>query len=96
MRTFLLSLSLFCAATLTSMAIKVKGVVKDAGGALPGASVSIKGTHLGTESDDEGNFEIEAKPGATLIIQYLGYEDNYATVPKNGKSLVVKMKEVEA
>jgi TonB-linked SusC/RagA family outer membrane protein len=95
MRTFLLSLSLFCAATLTSMAIKVKGVVKDAGGALPGASVSIKGTHVGTESDDEGNFEIEAKPGATLIFQYLGYEDNYATVPKNGKSLVVKMNQVD-
>ena len=53
MRKVLLSLSLFCAATSASMAMKVTGKVTDESGALPGASVMIKGTDEGVETDDQ-------------------------------------------
>ena len=85
MRTFLLSVSLLCASTFSSMAMLVKGVIKDDQGAIPGASVTIKGTLQGTESDDDGAFEIEANPGAVLKIEFLGYEAKEVVVPKQMK-----------
>ena len=74
MRKVLLSLSLFCAATSASMAMKVTGKVADESGGLPGASVMIKGTDEGVETDDEGNFTIEAQKDQFLVIEYIGYE----------------------
>lgn len=70
---------------MTSLAMKVKGVVRDDQGNLPGASVTIKGTLTGTESDDEGNFEIEAKPGQTLVVEFLGYDKKEVVIPKSSK-----------
>lgn len=82
MRKVLLSLSLFCAATTASMAMTVTGKVTDDSGALPGASVMIKGTQEGVETDDDGNFSIEANQGVTLVIEYLGYEPKEVKVTK--------------
>lgn len=87
-------MSLLCAATFSAMAVKVKGVVKDATGPLMGASVTIKGTLQGTEADDDGNFEIDATPGQTLVIEFMGFNKREVVVPKkNAKPLVVKMDE---
>ncbi|MCQ2233949.1 MAG: TonB-dependent receptor [Paludibacteraceae bacterium] len=85
MRKVLLSLSLFCAATASSMAMKVKGVVSDESGVLPGASVIIQGTTDGTETEDDGSFEIDANPGQVLLIEFTGYETKKVTVPKDPK-----------
>ncbi len=41
---------------------------------LPGATILIKGTAIGTTSDFDGNFSIKAKIGKTLQINYLGYK----------------------
>ncbi len=88
MRKVLLSLSLFCAATSASMAMKVSGRVTDESGALPGASVMIKGSDEGVETDDNGDFTIEASQGQTLVIEFLGYE------PKEVKVTGAKLKKI--
>ncbi|WP_235298144.1 SusC/RagA family TonB-linked outer membrane protein [Portibacter marinus] len=41
---------------------------------LFGVSVLIKGTGDGTLTDLDGNFEISAAPGDTLVLSYIGYE----------------------
>lgn len=41
---------------------------------LPGANVIIKGTSVGTVSDLNGNYYVDAPEGATLVIQYIGYK----------------------
>lgn len=41
---------------------------------LPGVSVSIKGTTIGTITDIDGNFDIKATKGSTLMFSYIGYE----------------------
>lgn len=46
---------------------KVKGTVSDDFGTLPGSSIVLKGTTIGTYSDFDGNFEIEAKNGYIRI-----------------------------
>lgn len=63
------NLTLFQAATKKI----VKGKVTDEKGKpLPGASIIVKGTHLGAVSDREGNFQIEVQRAGTLCISYIG------------------------
>ncbi|MGC9343123.1 MAG: TonB-dependent receptor, partial [Bacteroidales bacterium] len=55
--------------------IEVKGTVKDSdGNPLIGVNVYIKGSTKGTISDFEGNFQLSAQAGQTLVISYVGYE----------------------
>jgi len=41
---------------------------------LPGASVLIKGTVTGAQSDFDGNYSINAKTGDILVFSYVGYK----------------------
>ena len=52
---------------------KVTGRVSDSEGELIGATVLEKGTSNGVITDINGNFSIDVKPGATLVISYVGY-----------------------
>mgnify|MGYP002626148210 CR=1 FL=1 len=63
---------------------RVTGVVKDNIGPLAGASVVEQGTRNGVVTDQNGNFAITVKPGATLEIACLGYETQL--VPVGNKS----------
>ena len=50
----------------------VSGVVSDDMGLpLPGASVLVKGTQMGTQTDIDGNYAIKAKPNQVLIFSYI-------------------------
>ena len=56
-------------------ASKVSGVITDTEGAVIGASITEKGNKSnGVVSDLNCNFVISVKPGATLVISYLGYK----------------------
>ena len=53
---------------------KVTGTVSDAQGPVIGATVVEKGnTSNGVITDIDGNYSINVKPGATLVISYIGY-----------------------
>jgi len=56
------------------LAIKGKVVSKGDGGALPGASVLIKGTSRGSTTNAEGEFTISAAPTATLVVSFIGFK----------------------
>ena len=58
----------------------VTGVVEDADGPLIGASVLVKGTTVGTITDFDGNFSIEANVGDQLEFSYMGYGTQTITV----------------
>ena len=53
---------------------QVSGNVKDAMGAIIGASIVEKGTTNGTITDMDGNFVLNVQPGATLVVSYVGYK----------------------
>ena len=59
---------------------KVSGNVSDSQGPLIGATVMEKGTTNGTVTDFDGNFELNVKPGATLVVSYIGYVDQEIVV----------------
>lgn len=49
-------------------------VVDETGVAAPGVSIRIKGSTVGTVTDADGNFSINAPDNATLVFSFLGYE----------------------
>ena len=53
---------------------KITGTVVDAQGPVIGASVVEKGTTNGTVTDFDGNFSLNVKEGATIVVSFIGYE----------------------
>ena len=70
----------------------VKGTVNDALGPVIGASVVEKGNEgNGTITDLDGNFSLRVKPGATLIVSYVGYKT--LEIVSGNAPLVIQMQE---
>ena len=69
---------------------EITGTVLDEDGSpLPGASIVKKGTTVGTTTDFDGNFSIEAAMGEVLIISYIGFETKNVTV--NNSSMTIRL-----
>ena len=53
----------------------VSGKVTDAadGSAIPGVSVTVKGTTKGTQTDINGTYKVNAASGSTLVFTFVGY-----------------------
>ncbi len=57
-----------------TQAQEVTGTVSDTSGPLPGASVVVKGTTTGAQTDFDGNYTLSDVPNdATLVFSYIGY-----------------------
>lgn len=67
------------AAIEQTMHIKGK-VIDSTGEPVIGANVLVKGTTIGVISDINGNFSIEAKKNATLLISFIGYKSQEVKV----------------
>ncbi len=82
-------------ATQQSKTIRVVGVVYEPGGVpAVGVSVRVKGTSIGTATDLNGKYSINAPSDGTLIFTYVGFKQNEVLI--NGQtSLDVTMVENE-
>ncbi|WP_456378437.1 SusC/RagA family TonB-linked outer membrane protein [Lutibacter sp.] len=58
----------------------VTGKVSDASGPLPGVTVIVKGTNIGTQTDFDGNYSINANTGAVLQFSFIGMQTVEKTV----------------
>ena len=74
---------------------KVTGTVSDSQGPVIGASVVEKGTSNGVVTDFDGNFTLNVKPGATIVISYIGYTTKEIVVG-NQSNLKVTLEEDNA
>jgi len=65
----------FAGTTYAQDKVQITGTVVEGitGDALPGVSILIKGTSIGTITDISGNFSIEARPTDVLVFSYIGY-----------------------
>ncbi len=73
--------------SISAQNIGIKGVVtsSDDGMTLPGASVLVSGTNIGTSTDIDGQFTINnVDKNATLIFSYTGYATQ--TIKLNGQT----------
>ena len=85
----LLLVGMMLLSSLSAMA-QVTGKVVEAGSSegLPGASVVIKGTTVGTTTDFDGAFSLDAKEGDTLVITFIGFQTQEVTA---ASGLVVEL-----
>lgn len=65
----------------------VSGSVKssDDGQAMPGVSILVKGTSLGTTTDADGNYQIMVQEGAVLVVSFVGYKNQEIEVGSRTK-----------
>ena len=66
----------------------ITGKVSDGSGPLPGVSVVIKGSTIGTETGFDGKYSIKASSGDILIFRYIGYLSINATI---GSSSIINV-----
>jgi TonB-linked SusC/RagA family outer membrane protein len=87
----LFGLALLCGQSL--MAQKISGVVtgEEDGTAIPGVSVVVKGTPKGTITTIDGNYEIEANEGETIVFSLVGYQRQEVVVSKGAKTFNIVM-----
>lgn len=80
-----------CVAFGYAQQITVKGTVKDGSGQpLMGASVLVKGTSHGTAADFDGNFELKADKGVTLVVSSVGYKSREVAAKAGTMNIVLQ------
>nr|WP_299487689.1 TonB-dependent receptor [uncultured Allomuricauda sp.] len=89
-RNVLLGILLFSAQIIVfgQSNITVSGTVSDGQGTpLPGASIILKGTSLGVQTDFDGNYTFsEVDTAGILVFSYIGYAPQ--EIPVNGQNII--------
>lgn len=89
MRRLIISVAgILMSSVLFGQQITVSGTVTDAmdGTSLPGVNVIVKGTTMGTTTNAEGEYSIEARPDAILVFSFIGYVEQ--EVPVNSRNTI--------
>lgn len=75
--------------------VPVSGRVTSADGVgLPGVTVLVRGTSIGTATNSDGTFSLNAPAGSTLTFSFVGYATQNAPVGENGNtSLTITLQE---
>src|SRR5690349_5598976 len=84
-------LMLFCALAFGQNRMISGTVTDEKGDALPGASVTIKGSRTGVSADNTGQFRIQAKTGDILVVSGASLETTEATVGA-GSTITISVK----
>jgi len=88
-----LSIVMLSMQVLFAQGMTVSGTVTDAqtGESLVGTQVFVKGTFVGTTTDDNGAFSIDVETGATLMVAYIGYKSQEVAVSEGVGLLSVQL-----
>ena len=77
---------------LIAQTITVTGIVTDRDSKpLSDVSIRIKGTRAGTVTNSTGRFNIQARPGVTLVFSYIGYATREFAITGSTTNLSVTM-----
>ena len=97
-KLFLLMMLLLTYSSSFAQTGEVTGTIIDANdkSTIPGASILIKGTVMGTTSDINGVFHLSVKPNTTLVISFVGYKTQEVVVQPNTNIEVILNFEVTA
>lgn len=78
--------------------ISAAGSVEDEDGIpLAGASIIVKGTQQGTQTDFDGNFVLDdVSPSATLVVSYIGYITKEVAVAGSSNFIIILQEDAQA
>ncbi len=65
-------------------------LLDEKGDPLIGANIMVQGTDIGTITDLDGRFTIQANPGDDLVVSYIGYKEQVVTV-EQGRMINLNM-----
>jgi len=84
----LMGMLLFVSASLFGQTIRITGMVTNQadGSSLPGVAVMVMGTTIGTATDVNGRYEINAAGNATLVFSFVGMRT--VEVPVEGRVVI--------
>lgn len=85
-----LLLMLFIPPALQAQERTITGVVTGTDGPLEGVTVMVKETNRATQTNESGNFTIQASTGQTLHFSFVGYEEQDLKVG-TGNAITVKL-----
>ncbi|RYY37223.1 MAG: DUF3520 domain-containing protein [Sphingobacteriaceae bacterium] len=91
MRKLFIIAMLFTIATAFKLnnARNITGTVKDTNGAIPGVTVTVEGTKISTQTDNNGKYAINVPDGKTkLVFAFIGYQTQKVKI---GKSNIVNI-----
>lgn len=72
--------------------IQVSGTIYDESNIpLPGTSIHIKGTAIGTQTDFDGNYKIIAKVGDILVYSFVGFTTHEEIISPNSENVTVTL-----
>ncbi len=84
--------SLLLCITAYAQEITVTGKVTAGGDEMPGVTVTVKGTTIGTITSIDGSYKIKVKENQSLTFSFVGYETT--TIPINKRKVInVELKE---
>ncbi|MFI5157455.1 MAG: SusC/RagA family TonB-linked outer membrane protein [Sphingobacteriales bacterium] len=74
-RVWLLAMGMFLCSVVQAQNIKITGqvIASDDRSPLPGVTVMVKGTMIGTQTDVNGAFSIKATNGQVLVFRFVSY-----------------------
>ncbi len=81
LKLFLIFASLLIASAGYGQKVKITGRVTDASNeGIPGVSIIVAGTTVGTTTDVNGNYTLEADPQSTISFSFIGYKTQQVVV----------------
>lgn len=92
-RILLSAIFFFISVCIFAQDITISGNVQDEKKRpMPGANVLVKGTTIGTTTDDAGNYTLKVpKDSKTLIVSYLGYDNKEFEIKTNQGNYVLNV-----
>jgi len=72
--------------------VTIVGLIKDASGPLPGASVVLTGSGSGVSANTSGRFTLKVETGKSITIRMLGYEQQTIKITEANANLIVVLK----
>lgn len=77
--------------------VTVKGVVRDQNQQpIPGVTVSVQGTAIGTATDINGSYELTVPEGATLVFSFIGFNPHTVEVGTQTVIDVILMEDISS
>ncbi|MGZ3871513.1 MAG: SusC/RagA family TonB-linked outer membrane protein [Mucilaginibacter sp.] len=76
----------------TGNQVAVSGIVKDATGPLPGATVAVTGSTGGLATNSSGEFTIKVEVGKSISVRMVGYVTQTINITEARSNLVVVLK----
>ncbi len=93
-KLLLLLCSVWFTSTIYAQQVVVKGTVTDAAGVgIPGVTIQVKNSSVGTVTDLEGGFSLQAKEGDILVFRSMGYAEKEVTIDSETLDLKITLSE---